>query len=201
MTKTIKISLSRAHKIAERITREIMSLNTSVREMLEPVTINVPEEVKQIDARLEKVRELLTLRAELYLAQEDLKVKIAQKNSHAGIPVLLNRRSVVQKQKEHITDIITSLHQQDVYSRATGKTSLLKDKSLVKDYFERSEKANVMISVKVAVVSDDILKAFESELNQVQNKLDNLSDDINTQNAKSHISLDLSEQVAAKIGL
>lgn len=201
MTKTIKISLSRAHKIAERITREIMSINTSLKELLEPVTINLPEEVKEIDVRLEKIKDLLTLRTELYLAQEELKVKIAQKNSQAGIPVLLNRRSVVQKQKEHISDILTSFNQQDVYSRATSKTSILKDKSLVKDYFERSEKANVMNSVKVSVVSDEILKTFESELNHVQNQLDNLSDEINTQNAKSNISLDLSEPVAAKIGL
>lgn len=201
MTKTIKISLSRAHKIAERITREIMSINTSLKELLEPVTINLPEEVKEIDVRLEKIKDLLTLRKELYLAQEELKVKIAQKNSQAGIPVLLNRRSVVQKQKEHISDILTSFNQQDVYSRATSKTSILKDKSLVKDYFERSEKANVMNSVKVSVVSDEILKTFESELNHVQNQLDNLSDEINTQNAKSNISLDLSEPVAAKIGL
>lgn len=201
MTKNVKFSLSRAHKIAERITREIMTLNTSIQSLLQPVTINIPEEAQQIDLAVAKVEKLLTLRESLYGVQENLKAKIAEKNSTAGIPVLLNRRSVVQKRKEHINDIISSLAQQDLYSRAAGKTSVLKDRSLVEGYFARSEKANVLNSVKVNVVSEELSERFQKELNQTQSQLDALSDEINTKNAKYSISLDIPEDIAETIGL
>lgn len=201
MTKNVKFSLSRAHKIAERITREIMTLNTSIQSLLQPVTINIPEEAQQIDLAVAKVEKLLTLRESLYGVQENLKAKIAEKNSTAGIPVLLNRRSVIQKRKEHINDIISSLAQQDLYSRAAGKTSVLKDRSLVEGYFARSEKANVLNSVKVNVVSEELSERFQKELNQTQSQLDALSDEINTKNAKYSISLDIPEDIAETIGL
>lgn len=199
MTKQIKISLSRGHKIVERLTREIDSLNSTLIELTRPVTVSVPAEVEQISAVNVKISDSLKIRKDLYSALEVVRSKIAKKNASSGIQELLSERSILTNRKHSLNQIIINF-QANTSSRSSVSV-LPNNKQLVEDYFKRMEKAEVLNAVKVSVVNDELTTTFNNELKDVQFKLDELSDKINNVNARSTISFELSEDIAIKIGL
>lgn len=199
MTKQIKISLSRGHKVVERLTREIDSLNSTLIELTRPVTVSVPAEIDQISAISVKIENTLKIREELYAALEVVRSKIAKKNANSGIQELLSERSILTNRKNSLNQIIINF-QANTSSRSSVSV-LPNNKQLVEDYFKRMEKAEVLNVVKVSVVNEELTTKFTIELEDVQFKLDELSDKINNVNARSTISFELSEEVATKIGL
>lgn len=199
MTKQIKISLSRGHKVVERLTREIDSLNSTLIELTRPVTVSVPAEIDQISAISVKIENTLKIREELYAALEVVRSKIAKKNASSGIQELLSERSILTNRKTSLNQIIINF-QANTSSRSSVSV-LPNNKQLVEDYFKRMEKAEVLNVVKVSVVNEELITKFTIELEDVQFKLDELSDKINNVNARSTISFELSEEVATKIGL
>lgn len=199
MTKQIKISLSRGHKIVERLTREIDSLNSTLIELTRPVTVSVPAEIDKISDISVKIENTLKIREELYSALEVVRSKIAKKNASSGIQELLSERSILTNRKNSLNQIIINF-QANTSSRSSVSV-LPNNKQLVEDYFKRMEKAEVLNVVKVSVVNEELITKFTIELEDVQFKLDELSDKINNVNARSTISFELSEDVATKIGL
>ena len=199
MTKQIKISLSREHKIVERLTREIDSLNSTLIELTRPVTVSVPAEIDQISDISVKIENNLKIREELYAALEVVRSKIAKKNASSGIQELLSERSILTNRKNSLSQIIINFQANN--SSRSSVSVLPNNKQLVEDYFKRMEKAEVLNAVKVSVVNEELTAKFTTELKEVQFKLDELSDKINNVNARSTISFELSEEVATKIGL
>lgn len=199
MTKQIKISLSRGHKIVERLTREIDSLNSTLIELTRPVTVSVPAEIDQIFDISVKIENNLKIREELYAALEVVRSKIAKKNASSGIQELLSERSILTNRKNSLSQIIINFQANN--SSRSSVSVLPNNKQLVEDYFKRMEKAEVLNAVKVSVVNEELTAKFTTELKEVQFKLDELSDKINNVNARSTISFELSEEVATKIGL
>ena len=199
MTKQIKISLSRGHKIVERLTREIDLLNSTLIELTRPVTVSVPAEIDKISDISVKIENTLKTREELYSALEVVRSKIAKKNASSGIQELLSERSILTNRKNSLNQIIINF-QANTSSRSSVSV-LPNNKQLVEDYFKRMEKAEVLNVVKVSVVNEELITKFTIELEDVQFKLDELSDKINNVNARSTISFELSEEVATKIGL
>ena len=199
MTKQIKISLSRGHKVVERLTREIDSLNSTLIELTRPVTVSVPAEIDQISAISFKIENTLKIREELYAALEVVRSKIAKKNASSGIQELLSERSILTNRKNSLNQIIINFQANN--SSRSSVSVLPNNKQLVEDYFKRMEKAEVLNAVKVSVVNEELTAKFTTELKEVQFKLDELSDKINNVNARSTISFELSEEVATKIGL
>ena len=199
MTKQIKISLSRGHKIVERLTREIDSLNSTLIELTRPVTVSVPAEIDQISDISVKIENNLKIREELYAVLEVVRSKIAKKNASSGIQELLSERSILTNRKNSLSQIIINFQANN--SSRSSVSVLPNNKQLVEDYFKRMEKAEVLNAVKVSVVNEELTAKFTTELKEVQFKLDELSDKINNVNARSTISFELSEEVATKIGL
>lgn len=201
MTKTIKVSLSRAHKLVERVTREVNEVTSTIAKMATPVTISVPSEATQVHGLLSKMEEHFKTRDTLYTLLEVIREKVAAKNAQVGIPQLLAKKAILQQRKSGINDLINAAQQnQSAYGRGSIST-LSNDPKILNEYFDRMKEAEVLNPVRVNVLTEDMLEKFQKELKEVQALSDSVSDDINDLNAKHRISFDVSDEIAALLGL
>lgn len=195
MTKSIKVSLSRAHKLVERVTREINEITSTVARLASPVTISVPSEASQVEGIRAKIQSNITARNELYSVLDVIRELVAAKNSKVGIPELLAKKAILQQRKSGLTEILSS-------SQLSGRGSVLaNDKSVLNEYFDRMKEAEVLNPVRVAVMTEELVEQFQKELKEVQAQADTVSDDINDLNAKNSITFQISDEVASRLGL
>ena len=202
MTKTIKVSLSRAHKLVERVTREVNETTSTIAKMVAPITISVPSEASQVQVVLLKIEEHSKTREALYSVLEVIREKVAAKNAQVGIPQLLAKKAILQQRKTGIGELISASQQNNQASYGRASISVLSnDPAILNEYFDRMKEAEVLNPVRVNVLTDSMIENFQKELKEVQAQADTVSDDINDLNAKHRISFEISDEIAALLGL
>lgn len=179
-------SLSRAHKIVERITRQIDMNAGSARDMAAPITVHVPEAASEALSVKDQVQALLDTNIALYGALKVVRSIISATNESIGIGGLLTRKSILIRQKRQNDDLIS-------YIRSTSVHAI--DQEHAGSYFNQMSKAGEMKSVKVAVLGKKSVEDLELSSKEIQRQLDALSDDINALNAKTEVEITLEDEV------
>lgn len=194
MTKQIQLSLSRSHKIVERITREINSVNALIIKDSKAISINVESERHKVVSNQDKVSKNIELRNSLYAALESVRIAVAEKNSACGVHTLLAKKAILLKKLQDSENYLRHLAVDP--GQRDGVTA-----DEVTQYLVRLEKAETVKPVFVKVLDQDAISAIEKEVKQYTSELDALSDSINDLNAVNKVSFVIDEEIASSIGL
>lgn len=194
MTKEITLSLSRSHKIVERITREINSVNALIIKESKAISINVESEKSKAVSNHEKVSKNIVLRNSLYSALESIRIAIAEKNSSSGVHTLLAKKAILLKKHQDAENYLRHLALDPGQRDGVSADE-------VGQYLVRLEKAETVKPVLVKVLDQDAIASIEKEAKRYTSELDALSDSINDLNASHKVSFVIDEEIAASIGL
>lgn len=190
--KSIRISLSRSHKIAERITREIDSLQGELSLLHASVTVNVEKDLDKVDVRLKKIDETHSALTKLYAALVITRHATGEANAKHNIQGLLWEKSILTRRFQ----ALESLSQQCENLQRSGVS-----KETAPEYLGRLATAGSVNTVQVHVLTEDRIDEYKKLSKSLKRELDNVSDKINTINASTHVSLEFDEEVAELIGL
>lgn len=192
----VNVTLSRAHKIVERITREIDVATSELRRSFEPVAFNVEHDLIAIEQRQEKVKETESVLNELYQALILTRTAISKANSKTDIHSLLAKKAVLKKQLESLRSVVES---NNSHSIVTSKKVMSKESA--QEYMKRLEKAESIETIYVSVINEDQKDGFKKVLKNLKSETDAVSDEINNINARTKIKLTYSDRVSELIGV
>lgn len=191
--KTINVSLTRAHKLVERVTREIGTVQHQILKLLVPVNVNVESDTSQVTVRLAKILAAEKLADSLYEVLESIRKKVAEKNSSSGIYTLLAEKAVLVKKQQDLENIaryVASHNRADVISANDAQS-----------YWTRIQTSENLKSFSVKVIDDAELDVYQEKVKNIVSQLDVISDAINDKNASTKVSFELNEEIAKLIGL
>lgn len=191
--KTINVSLTRAHKLVERVTREIGTVQHQILKLLVPVNVNVESDTSQVTVRLAKISAAEKLADSLYEVLESIRKKVAEKNSSSGIYTLLAEKAVLVKKQQDLENIaryVASHNRADVISANDAQS-----------YWARIQTSENLKSFSVKVIDDAELDVYQEKVKNIVSQLDVISDAINDKNASTKVSFELNEEIAKLIGL
>lgn len=203
MTNTIKVSLSRGHKLVERLTRVIHETSAEISNLVAPMQLNVVSEISKISEITDKIQEKMKYRNSLYEALKELRTVIAQKNAGAKIPEMLAQKAILVHELKTLQEIYGSAKNNTSHS-VLGRNNpviLPNEKEVVTDYFLMMQNKETVTSVKVEIASKKLIDSLEEEINSVKNKIDFVSDEINDLNAKNRISFEVSDEISKALGI
>lgn len=188
--KTRTENLSRAQKISERIKNAMATVQYNLNESALPVAVRVHgdnQAVSLANCGLKKGMEHLRV---LSHAQVLVKVAIAEANSKAGINQLLAERSALNHAKGIADTLI-----------ADAKSSMRNgaQKENLVPLLQRLIDAGDSGAVKITPIGPADLSAIESMSRVMAVRLNAISDEINSINATTKVTLKLSSEAEALI--
>jgi hypothetical protein len=192
MNKTIELRLGRGHKVIERLTRELGIRTSALSASLSPMRIQAPEGVSErVERRRGEVSTGLQEVAELRAALGVVRTAVAEKNSQMGIHVLLAKEAVLKGEVACLAELV----------QAADLDSGIQLES-VQSAFERfASSGNYHMQPLVCIVTQEQYADLSKQLEVARARLDAIGDEINDVNASSKIQVELSEKIAALIGL
>lgn len=187
------VSLSRGHKIVERLTRLVDETHSAIEKNGQPYKAYLASDADEAGKRREKIRELLHKASVLENSLSVLRMAIAKNNGQVGIHELLAERAVLLQRARRLAN--TRRHTNDpIYDSPI-------DDNKVADFFEHNEKIGKSVDVAIRVMNSSMTEQWVEMEKAVATQLDKLNDAINDKNVKTQVSFDLPENVAELIGL
>jgi hypothetical protein len=192
MNKTIELRLGRGHKVIERLTRELGIRTSALSASLSPMRIQAPEGVSErVERRRGEVSNSLQEVAELRAALGVVRTAVAEKNSQVGIHVLLAKEAVLKGEVACLAELVQAA---DLDSGITLDS--------VQGAFERlATSGNYHMQPSVCIATQEQYADLSKQLEVARARLDAIGDEINDVNASAKIQVELSEKIAALIGL
>ena len=192
MSKKIELRLGRAHKVIERLTRELGSRTRMLSLSLSPMRMQAPEDAEaRITRRRDEVSEGLAEVVKLREALLAVRVAVAEKNSEVGIHALLAKEAVLKGEVATLGELVDAAdlsHGIDLVSLAGA--------------FERmASSGNMHMQPSVNVATESLYAQLSKQLEVARARLDAMGDEINDLNSSSKICVELDDKVAALIGL
>lgn len=186
-----QITIAAAHKLAERLQREIDVKQADLSQLARPLSARVVSDAQRVIAqRTEFNNELVKLEAmnEVSIA---LALKISQANDQIGLNSLLKERNMLTKKQSWLNSL---LRNQKTY----GTTAI--EHQQAPEYFERLKGANSTDAVNINILADHMLPALSGKVKVMTTHLDQLNDEISRLNHSYMITLDLSAEQLVLLG-
>lgn len=191
MSKTIEMRLGRGHKVIERLTRELGIRTSALSASLSPMRIQAPEgAAERVERRRSEVSSGLQEVAELRAALGVVRTAVAEKNGQVGIHVLLAREAVLKGEVACLAELVQAA---DLDSGIALES--------VSGAFERLATSGSYHMPAVCIATEAQYAELTTQLANARARLDAIGDEINDLNASSKITVELSEKIAALIGL
>lgn len=189
MTKTF--TLSRAHKLVERLTRERDKIFEEISGVVVPLTVNVEGDESRANEGKAEFGRLLKLAAKIGKAKDVIRDEIAAANSRIGIHVCLFKKADLLAELKSYKGLL----QTSLYNQANAI-----EQDQVPAYMARISGMTSMQHVKVKVFTESMKQDLVTKIEQLQRQADKVGDDINDLNANK-ITVDIDADVAEMIGL
>jgi hypothetical protein len=184
-------TLSRAHKLTERLTRERDQVFQDIATAVEPMTVNVMGEENRASEGQAEFSRLLKLVASLGTAKDVIRQAIAAENSRVGIHACLFKKADLHAEIRAYEGLLNA----SSYSQGSAI-----DKDSVVPYMSRISNMTSMHTVKVKVMTEDMKQELVRKIAALKREADRVSDDINDLNSHK-ISVEIDADVAEIIGL
>ena len=191
MSKMIELRLGRGHKVIERLTRELGIRTSALSASLSPMRLQAPEgAAERVERRRGEVSTGLQEVAELRAALGVVRTAVAEKNSQVGIHVLLAKEAVLKGEVACLAELVQAA---DLDSGITLDS--------VQGAFERLASSGSYHMPAVCIATEAQYAELTTQLANARARLDAIGDEINDVNASAKIQVELSEKIAALIGL
>lgn len=190
--KVLGFTLSRAHKITERIVRQINDKVSDIGCLINPIMIHSDTDLVNVDMRLEKIKTVRENLSNLYSILGELRIKIAEANAKYGLNSLLTEKKDVIREKKHLEEILQSV------SHANGSAH---NKNQVESLLIRLSTTNSMSGVRTIVADESITSCIEKDISDLTHRSDSLSDKISDINASKKISISIQVDILHQLGL
>jgi hypothetical protein len=184
-------TLSRAHKLTERLSRERGQIFQNIGAAIEPVTVNVIGDEERISVGQAEFNRLLKLIASLSTAKDAIRQAIAAENSKAGIHACLFRKADLLAETRAYEELLNM----STYSQGSAI-----DKESIVPYMTRISSLTSMQTVKAKVMTEDMKQELVRKIAALKRESDRVSDEINDLNSRK-ISVEIDADVAEMIGL
>jgi hypothetical protein len=191
-TKEFSFTLSRAHKIAERLQRHVTVLGGQVGELSRPVTLFSADQNAEVDARLTKIvgiREKIELVNSL---RTTVRIKIAEKNAQIGQHALLTEQKDVIAHMARVSRLRMDIISSNSYGKPVEQLATQLD---------RLAQSKSTDGVSTRVIADSFIADLDAQITQLTAKLDKLNDQVADNNASNKISVEIPQDLAAELGL
>lgn len=186
-----QITIASAHKLAERLQREIDTMQAELVRISNPMTARVASDAQRaIDQRTEFTKGFATLQV-MFQASTGLAIKISQANDKIGINSLLKERTYLTKQRAFITGLLRN--------SKSSRTDAI-DQSKAYEYFNRLKDAGSTDSVNILVMAEKPLADMNDAAKANQSRLDSVNDEISRLNHTHTLTLDLPADQMAFLG-
>jgi uncharacterized protein YjbJ (UPF0337 family) len=189
MSKTF--TLSRAHKLVERLTRERDKIFEEISGVIVPLTVNVQGDENRADEGKAEFARLLKLAAKIGTAKDAIRDQISMANSKIGIHTCLFKKADLLAELKAYKELL----QASLYNQANAI-----EQDQVPAYMARISGMTSMQQVKVKVFTDSMKQELLAKIDQLQRLADKVGDDINDLNANK-ITVNIDDDVAEMIGL
>lgn len=189
MSKTVTISLSRAHKLSERLTRHIDKVGQDMEDLCRYVSAQTPLQADKAATNLEELNEKHAEIQEMMHALSLLREAISTENEKVGIHSRLALYKAENRQMKTLEQLL------NVSKAFNGGIQADEAKSILKGDVDRSRGLNVQ------VVDQAFIDSLQDRVTQLSRSVSRLGDEINDLNAKSRVDLSISDKVADVIGL
>jgi hypothetical protein len=190
--KEFSFTLSRAHKISERLIRLINEQSSELSSLVSPIQIHSDADLVKIDARLEKIKEARQKLAQSHEVSRQLRISIAEVNSKIGLNSLLTRKRDIDREKDQMFQLKSSAHHssRDAHDKGNIDTILV-----------RLCTTNSMSGVKARVADEDFISELDENIRSLTHESDALSDKIADLNASNKVSVSFKDDLAILLGL
>lgn len=189
MTEKYTVSLSRAHKLAERLTRHIDKSMSEIEGKTRYVTAYLPAQVDRALDIQNEIEDGIRNQEQDWEALIALRKTIAEANERVGIHSMLSAYKVRHRQVCSLEELLESALRFRSGVGPVDATQLLLDKDKNID------------SVNINIVDDAFVAELRDDIQIKRNALDRLNDDINDLNGSTRVTLELSKRIASIVGL
>lgn len=186
-----QITIAAAHKLAERLQREIDVKQSDIAQLARPLSARVPSDADRVIEQRTKFRKELDALEVMNDASIALALKISQANDKAGINDLLKERNMLTKKQAWLSSLVRN-------QRTTGSNGI--EHNQAADYFERLKNANSTDAVSINVIAEHMLEDLNSRQKTRASRLDQLNDEISRINHSTTLTLDLPKSHLAFLG-
>lgn len=189
MSKKHTVSLSRAHKLAERLTRHIDKCSSEMEGKTRYVPAQVPAQAERATLIREELEILYKEQDEAWEALVEIREAISKANEKVGIH---SRLSAYKARHRQLCSMESLLE---------GSLRFLGGVSPCDAVVLLSDSDKDIHNVNINVIDDVFIAALKDDISLKRNELDKLNDDVNDLNASTKVSVTLSKRVATIVGL
>lgn len=190
--KEFTFTLSRAHKIAERLKRQINVSARQATDLVKPVTLFSNDQASDLDDRLSKldaIREKLTL---LHTVRTDVRVQIATENGKIGQNTLLTQQK----------DMVAHLAQLgQLRNEISSYNDYAKPRNQLESQLARLTDAKSGDGVSTKAVTQEFIQGVNDDITRLTAELDKLNDQVADNNASHKITVEIPVDLASELGL
>lgn len=191
-TKEFSFTLSRAHKIAERLQRHVTVLSGQVSELSRPVTLFSADQTATIDARVEKIVGIREKIETINSLRTTVRIQIAEKNAQIGQHALLTEQKDVIAHMTRVSRLRTEIISSNSYGKPVEQLTTQLD---------RLSQSKSTDGVSTKVISDSFVADLDAQITQLTAKLDKLNDQVADNNASNKITVEIPQDLAVELGL
>lgn len=184
-------SLSRAHKLVERLHTQYDATLSQMESLLTPVTVNVVGDESKATKQAEKLAALGTEAEKISAVATAIRRAIAAKNGEIGLHEKLALRAALNRQ-------INSL--QNLLERGAYLSASALDGEQVTAYMARTAHQASLPVIKVKVFSEPVQAELEAQIAKLKRQEINVGDEINDLN-HNKIDAEMDKDIAELIGL
>lgn len=186
-----QITIAAAHKLAERLQRDIDVKQSDIAQLARPLSARVPSDADRVIDLRSKFKNELDVLDVMNDASIALALKISQANDKAGLNDLLKERNLLTKKQAFLNGLLRQ-------HRVNGNNGI--EHSQAADYFERLKNANSTDAVNINVIADHTLENLDTRHKTMSSRLDQLNDEISRINHSTMLTLDLPKSHLALLG-
>lgn len=184
-------SLSRAHKLVERLHSQYDATLSQMEALLTPVVVNVVGDESKADKQAEKFAALGTSAENISGVATKIRRAIAAKNGEIGLHEKLALRAALNRQ-------INSL--QNLLERGQYLSNTALDGEQVSAYMARTAHQASLPVIKVKVFSEKVQADLEGQIAKLKRQEITVGDEINDLN-HNKIEAEVPQDIAELIGL
>lgn len=190
--KEFTFTLSRAHKIAERLKRQINVSARQAADLVKPVNLYSVDQASELDDRLAKLDEVRAKLTELHRVRTEVRVLIAVENGKIGQHTLLTQQK----------DIVAHLAQLgQLRNEITSYNDYAKPRNQLESQLASMTGTKSGEGVSTKAVSAEFIQGVNDDISRLTADLDKLNDQVADNNASTKITVSIPVELASELGL
>jgi hypothetical protein len=186
-----QITIAAAHKLAERLQREIDAKQAEIAQLARPLSARVTTDAARVVEQRTQFRKELEVLDSMHNMAVTLALRISEANDLIGLNSLLKERNLLTKKLAWVNSVQRT-------QKAYGSDAI--EYNQVPEYFERLKSANSTAAVNINVLSDTMIAELGVKQKGISASLDSLNDQISQMNHSNMLTLDLTPTEWAYLG-